>query len=96
MGEISLREEGEPINENDRQADGPMMGQPSADYSPGDNREGDGDVGMEGTTNKWDDRVDDAEVVEIDDERMNWIHFRSTMTDSQLTSRSRHSARMCS
>ena len=23
---------------------------------------------MEGTTNKWDDRVDDAEVVEIDDE----------------------------
>ena len=64
LREINLTEEGEQINENDDQEDDPM-GQPSADYSPGDNKEGEGDVSVEGATNKWDDRADDVELLRL-------------------------------
>ena len=67
LGEITMADEEEQAKGNDEQEDDPM-GQPSADYSPGENKDKDGDVTMESSISKWDDRVDDVEVMEIDDD----------------------------
>ena len=60
-------EEEEDAKVGDDATDDPM-GQPSADYSPDENKDKDGDATMESTSNQWDDRGDVAIVVEDDRE----------------------------
>ena len=66
LGENIIEEEEEDVTADDGTADDPM-GQPSADYSPDEGKDKDGDVTMESTSKQWDDEGDEAIVVE--DER---------------------------
>ena len=65
LGENIVEEE-EDVKMDDATQDD-TMGQPSADYSPDDAKDKDGDATMESATNQWDDRGD--EVVTVEDDR---------------------------
>ena len=63
LGETIVEEEEEQTKGDDGAEDDPM-GQPSADYSPEENKDKDGDVTMESTSNQWDDQAEEVVVVE--------------------------------
>ena len=65
LGENIIEEED--VKMDDGTGDDPM-GQPSADYSPDEAKDKDGDATMESTANQWDDKGDEAIVVEDDRE----------------------------
>ena len=64
LGENIIDEE-EDVQMDDGNGDDPM-GQPSADYSPDEAKDKDGDATMEVTASQWDDKGDEAIVVEDD------------------------------
>ena len=65
LGENIVEEED--VKMDDAAAQDDPMGQPSADYSPDEAKDKDGDATMESTSNQWDDKGD--EVVTVEDDR---------------------------
>ena len=65
IGDIIVIEEETP--KEDATGQDETNGQNSADYSPGDTRDGDGDVRMGSESEKWDER-DEKPIVVIEDE----------------------------